>query len=1039
MSSPQESNEASSNDSKGKAVDPSEHPNFSDGGGNADEAKDEKEDAGLVNGEIMHSGVKPVDPAMSFKAKRTFGMHRARPSARKGNDLPNYEDRFPEDPMYEETAPNARVWRTLQEVSVIHDVKRVEESRDNIDVLLVFAGLFSAVVTTFVIQTSQSLQADYAQVSASLLFELVLVQRAIANGSPVDTIPVSSLNPQTVFVSSATDVWVNGLWFASLFLSLTTALVAVLLKQWLHHCVALPFGTATPREQCLARQYRYLGLQKWRVEAIAGLLPVLMHLALALFFIGLSLFLHPLQAALSWVVWTGTVLLIVAYAIVTILPMFFPQCPYRTPLCELVYPPCVFVSSFFQRQFHRLCQLLQQCLYRTPLCNLAYPPYIYVTSLVQKLYHQLLQLLQSIASRVTRTNDYSNDSESDSGHNHITTKPKSLMQLELEAVGKVSLRLSVEALHWLLSASPNLAVQSIVMESIGGLPMAALVEAADVFRGSPSIADVRGNLLSLVAELDVVDGTNAPIASIPSGMEHKFERLVRSGMFISKVHPLWSDVVLPDQLDRTEFGATLVSQIPKLCVSNECLNLCKPTVFLHDILSLETPARFPPIVWKNLIQSATDSWDPDLFNIDDRFPMHLCSAMAMSSIVRTDIPKQQLFASPLVVDFPQAVEYFPEMALKYMMCWLSRFDLLPGERLGCRVLAAFIHLTIHRVSRLAAGTDISETTEIESLGSMLDILSFSWRNSHPDSTWKILESVTVNTPIFSQDVTDSRYDECSSFVLDCYRRLVRGSNLASRIHASSSALQLLVTFMTTQWSTLHTSTRARAALNILGSCLQVRFWPAYDVFYQQQCLKFLAKQPISSWSASLFRAYVTGIAIAVHPSHGDPEGDQTISQAIDCLHEPENLFFVCSTLAIGTHELVDGVAVGYPNIMTALAQIRPLDPAWSNCRQRLRELAEDENFFVGLEGEESESEDGLESEDETEIEEPDRERRRTNMRKAIKTLDKFFSDIPPQATVNLELPGPPPQPQSRLGHVVRLLPWRRLRRQDGEHELTEVV
>ncbi|PBK93088.1 hypothetical protein ARMGADRAFT_870956, partial [Armillaria gallica] len=204
----------------------------------------------------------------------------------------NYEDRFPEDPIYEETAPNARVWRTHQAESEIHDANMVEEIRDNVDVLLVFAGLFSAVVTTFVVQTSQSLQADYVQVSASLLFELILVQRAIANGSPVESIPVSSLNPQTAFVPSATDVWVNGLWFTSLFLSLTTALVAVLVKQWLHHYVVLPSGT--PRERCFVRQYRYLGFQKWRVEVIVGVLPVLMHLALALFFIGLSLFLHPL-------------------------------------------------------------------------------------------------------------------------------------------------------------------------------------------------------------------------------------------------------------------------------------------------------------------------------------------------------------------------------------------------------------------------------------------------------------------------------------------------------------------------------------------------------------------------------------------------------------------------------------------------------------------------------------------------------------------------------------------------------------------------
>ncbi|KAK0462083.1 uncharacterized protein EV420DRAFT_1528836, partial [Desarmillaria tabescens] len=51
----------------------------------------------------------------------------------------------------------------------------IGESRDSVDVLLVFAGLFSGVVTTFVSQTSQSLQADYPQISAALIFEMVLI------------------------------------------------------------------------------------------------------------------------------------------------------------------------------------------------------------------------------------------------------------------------------------------------------------------------------------------------------------------------------------------------------------------------------------------------------------------------------------------------------------------------------------------------------------------------------------------------------------------------------------------------------------------------------------------------------------------------------------------------------------------------------------------------------------------------------------------------------------------------------------------------
>ncbi|KAK0474780.1 hypothetical protein IW261DRAFT_524862 [Armillaria novae-zelandiae] len=139
----------------------------------------------------------------------------------------------------------------------------VEELRDSVDVRMVFGGLFSAIVTTFVVQTSQSLQVNYAAMSAFLLYESLLVQRAIGNGSSVDSIAPSPI----AFLPAATDVWVNGLWFTSLFLSLTTALVAVLVKQWVHHYVALPSGT--PRDQSLTRQIRFAGLTSAPVSSLS--------------------------------------------------------------------------------------------------------------------------------------------------------------------------------------------------------------------------------------------------------------------------------------------------------------------------------------------------------------------------------------------------------------------------------------------------------------------------------------------------------------------------------------------------------------------------------------------------------------------------------------------------------------------------------------------------------------------------------------------------------------------------------------------------
>ncbi|SJL09573.1 uncharacterized protein ARMOST_12953 [Armillaria ostoyae] len=166
-------------------------------------------------------------PPTAANTQTLFRMKRSNPTVKKGeiylqvfflsylinlltrNDTYDYEQKYPDDATHEETTPNARVWRTYEDESRIHHANMVEESRDNVDVLL--AGLFSAVVTTFVAQTSQSLQPDYTAISASLLYESVLVQRAMASGSPVNTISPSPLNPSIAFVPATTDVWLNGL------------------------------------------------------------------------------------------------------------------------------------------------------------------------------------------------------------------------------------------------------------------------------------------------------------------------------------------------------------------------------------------------------------------------------------------------------------------------------------------------------------------------------------------------------------------------------------------------------------------------------------------------------------------------------------------------------------------------------------------------------------------------------------------------------------------------------------------------------------
>ncbi|SJL16758.1 uncharacterized protein ARMOST_20287 [Armillaria ostoyae] len=252
-----------------------------------------------------------------------------------GNDPFDYEQRFPEDKRYEELGPLARVWRTYLEECGAFDIEMLEGWRDGLDVLLVFAGLFSAVVTTFVVQTSQNLQVDYGQVTATLLFELIDVQRAAANGSLVNDVPRSDLTPFSDFRPTISDSLINGLWFTSLSFSLATALFAVLTKQWIHQYITMPSGT--PQDRCRVRQFQYMGLEQWGVGFIIGLLPLLLSMSLGIFLVGLVLFLVPLQVAIASIVGTITCVTFAIYIITNFLPVWFPSCLYKTPLLHYIF------------------------------------------------------------------------------------------------------------------------------------------------------------------------------------------------------------------------------------------------------------------------------------------------------------------------------------------------------------------------------------------------------------------------------------------------------------------------------------------------------------------------------------------------------------------------------------------------------------------------------------------------------------------------------------------------------------------------------
>ncbi|KAK0239835.1 hypothetical protein EDD85DRAFT_1021202 [Armillaria nabsnona] len=555
---------------------------------------DEEEDVAAP----VQSYAEYVDPA---KSSKRFGLKGPAPfRSPKGNDPFNYEEKYPEDAYCEELGANARVFRTYLDERAIYDANMVEESRDGVDVLLVFAGLFSAVVTTFLAQTSQSLQADYSEMSANLLFEMINIQRAIANGTSLDNVAPSSLSPNIPFIASASSVWVNSLWFTSLALSLTTALMSVLVKQWLHHYIALPSGT--PRERSLLRQFRFAGLQKWRVLFIIGLLPVLMHIALAIFFIGVVIFLGPLRESIAWVVGTFTVIACTAYLMAHILPLIFPQCPYRTSLCDLLHISYGYVMEYAVHS-------LRHCLRRSRMD-------VYIT------------LPDESASIVVRWGD--------------------LKKLESDAVKSVSGELSVEALHWLFSMSSNPTVQSIVVQAIGGLHPALQEKAKGLFN---DIGLVEQLLRQCVSPSPTQSWNLTPV----TGLEMKLERLLRCNLVLRHRSPLCIDI--PD---------TPSIELPLCAVAPVEMHAGREYLFLKEVFRNAAMSFsghelwcFHPIVWINLINDAAsvlESFSVDITN--DPFAIDLCIAVIPALIDCPSKEKDHAQSSDKPISFKDAVRSY---------------------------------------------------------------------------------------------------------------------------------------------------------------------------------------------------------------------------------------------------------------------------------------------------------------------------------------------------------------------------------------------
>lgn len=129
-------------------------------------------------------------------------------------------------------------------------------------------------------------------------------------------------------------VWLNALWFSGLILSLSSASVGIMVKQWLNEYSSGASGTSPPVAR--VRQYRLNNLRTWRVEDIIGVIPILLQLSLALFLSGILILLWTLHDTVAAIASTLVGLLTLFTVVTTLLPLVNHKCSYLTPQIRAV-------------------------------------------------------------------------------------------------------------------------------------------------------------------------------------------------------------------------------------------------------------------------------------------------------------------------------------------------------------------------------------------------------------------------------------------------------------------------------------------------------------------------------------------------------------------------------------------------------------------------------------------------------------------------------------------------------------------------------
>ncbi|KAF8639871.1 hypothetical protein AX17_001126 [Amanita inopinata Kibby_2008] len=277
----------------------------------------------------------------------------------------NDQESCVDEELFASKPNNKDPWTQCHELIQNHDKEMCDAWRSEVDNLLLFAGLFSGVVTPFTVQSFNWLRQDSTKDAAQLL-------ERISRQLDHEVLPPLDMTPST---PSWPVIRINILWFLTLTLSLSTAFIGILCIQWIRHYQRRT-EASNHKDAISLRQMRYEGLIWWHVPEVLAALHFMIQTAVLLFLGGTMelLWLLDTRVAIPVTIVIGLILgvIILTSAIPTAQFLFraekrfnIPPCPYKSSISWIYSRGSIRILHTIISVFERLLSKDKQSLPRT--------------------------------------------------------------------------------------------------------------------------------------------------------------------------------------------------------------------------------------------------------------------------------------------------------------------------------------------------------------------------------------------------------------------------------------------------------------------------------------------------------------------------------------------------------------------------------------------------------------------------------------------------------------------------------------------------